>query len=43
MAETKDRLSPDWGSVVPLEPQPFLQRHEAAPKSQWVMVEALWY
>jgi hypothetical protein len=29
--------------VVSLEPQPFLQCHEAAPKTQWVMVEALWY
>ena len=29
--------------MVSLEPQPFLQCHEAAPKSQWVMVEALWY
>ena len=29
--------------MVPLEPQPFLQGHEAAPKSTWVIVEALWY
>jgi hypothetical protein len=34
---------PGLGGVVSLEPQPFLQCHEAAPKSQWVMVEALWY
>jgi len=31
------------GGVVSLESQPLLQCHEAAPKSQWVMVEALWY
>jgi hypothetical protein len=35
--------SPGRGGMVSLEPQPFLQFHEAAPKSQWVMVEALWY
>ena len=29
--------------MVSLEPQPFLQGYQAAPKSQWVMVEALWY
>jgi len=26
------------GDVVSLEPQPFLQCHPSAPKSQWVMV-----
>jgi hypothetical protein len=31
------------GGVVSLEPQPFLQCHEAAPKTQWVMVAARWY
>jgi hypothetical protein len=36
-------VEPGPGGVVSLEPQPFLQCHEAAPKSQWVMVEALWY
>ena len=36
-------FEPGLGGVVSLEPQPFLQCHEAAPKSQWVMVEALWY
>jgi hypothetical protein len=34
---------PRQEGVVSLEPQPFLQCHEAAPKTQWVMVEALWY
>ena len=36
-------FEPGRGGVVSLEPQPFLQCHEAAPKNQWVMVEALWY
>ena len=31
------------GGMVSLEPQPFLQCSKAAPKSQWVMVVALWY
>jgi hypothetical protein len=31
------------GGVVSLEPQPFLQCHPSAPKTQWVMVAALWY
>jgi len=34
---------PGLGGVASLEPQPLLQCHEAAPKSQRVMVEALWY
>ena len=34
---------PGLGGVVSLEPQPFLQCHEAAPKPQWVMVQALWH
>ena len=34
---------PGVRGVVSLEPQPFLQCHKAASKSQWVMVEALWY
>ena len=29
--------------VVSLEPQPFLQCHQSALKTQWVMVVALWY
>ncbi len=29
--------------VVSLEPQPFFRCHPSAPKSQWVMVVALWY
>ena len=29
--------------VVSLEPQPFLQCLQPAPKSQWVMVKALWH
>ena len=29
--------------MVSLEPQPIPQGYKAAPKSQWVMVEALWY
>ncbi len=36
-------FEPGLGGVVSLEPQPFLQCHEAAPKSQWVMMEALGY
>ena len=36
-------LEPGPGGVVSLEPQPFLQGYKAAPRSQWVMVEALWY
>jgi hypothetical protein len=36
-------FEPGLGGVVSLEPQPFLQCREAAPKSRWVMVEALWY
>jgi hypothetical protein len=36
-------FEPGLGGVVSLEPQPFLQGYKAAPKSQWVMVEALWY
>jgi hypothetical protein len=36
-------FEPGLGGVVSLESQPFLQCHKAAPKSQWVMVEALWY
>src|SRR5512136_627909 len=35
--------SPGPGGVVSLEPQPFLQRHGSAPKTQWVMVVAHWY
>jgi hypothetical protein len=31
-------LEPKPGGVVSLEPQPFLQCHEPAPISQWVMV-----
>ena len=34
---------PGTGGVVSLEPQPFLLGGKAAPKSQWVTVEALWY
>ena len=36
-------LEPGLGGVISLESQPFLQGHEAAPKSQWDTVEALWY
>jgi len=36
-------MSPGREGVVSLEPQPFVQGYKAAPKSQWVMVEALWY
>jgi hypothetical protein len=36
-------FEPVLGGAISLEPQPFLQCLEAAPKSQWVMVEALWY
>ena len=36
-------FEPEPGSVVSLEPKPFLRGYKAAPKSQWVMVEALWY
>jgi hypothetical protein len=36
-------FEPGLGGVVSLEPQPFLQCLQPAPKSQWVMVEALWY
>ena len=36
-------FEPGPGSVVSLEPQPFLRGYKAAPKSHWVMVEALWY
>jgi hypothetical protein len=35
-------FEPGPGGAVSLEPQPFLERHEAAPKTQWVMVAALW-
>ena len=35
-------MSPGREGVVSLEPQPFVQGYKAAPKSQWVMVEALW-
>jgi len=38
-----DVFEPGMGGVVSLEPQPFLQCHPSAPKSQWVMVVALWY
>ena len=34
---------PGLGGVVSLEPQPFLLGCKAAPKNQWVTVEALWY
>jgi len=36
-------FEPGLGGVVSLEPQPFLHRCKAAPKSQWVTVKALWY
>jgi hypothetical protein len=36
-------FEPGLGGVVSLEPQPFLHGWKAAPKSQWVTVEALWY
>jgi hypothetical protein len=39
---SKNMLSPDWG-VLFLKPQPFHQDHPSAPKTQWVMVAALWY
>jgi hypothetical protein len=31
------------GGVASEEPQPFLQSHPSAPKTQWDMVAALWY
>jgi hypothetical protein len=31
------------GGVASLEQQPFLPCHPSAPKTQWVMVAALWY
>ena len=34
---------PEARGVVSLEPQPFLQCHPSAPKTQWVTVAALWY
>jgi hypothetical protein len=43
MAATKFCLSPGRGGGVSLEPQPFPQFHPSAPKTQWVMVAALWY
>jgi hypothetical protein len=43
LRKVRRSLSPGPGGVVSVEPQPLLQCHEAAPKSQWVMVEALWY
>ena len=36
-------FEPGLGGVVSLEPQPFLHGCKAAPKSQWVTVNALWY
>ena len=36
-------FEPGLGGVVSLEPQPFLQCHASAPKTQWVMVVARWY
>jgi len=36
-------FEPRPGAVVSLEPQPLLQRHSSAPKTQWVMVVARWY
>jgi hypothetical protein len=36
-------FEPGPGGVVSLEPQPFLQCHPSAPKTQWVMVVARWY
>ena len=35
-------FEPGPGSVVSLEPQPFLQCHPSAPKTQWVMGVAHW-
>ena len=36
-------FEPGLRGVGSLEPQPFLQCHEPAPKTQWGMVVALWY
>jgi len=38
-----EAFEPGLGGVVSLEPQPLLHGCKAAPKSQWVMVKALWY
>jgi len=43
LARCTEALELRMGGVVSLEAQPFLQCREAAPKSQWVMAEALWY